>query len=295
MSNKMVLRKISAASEEIKTAKPVKSHTDSSFSDIDMSRWKDYLDDVITDSLWILGARDRTGPHAGDYHGNFVPQIAYQVITRFTRQGEIVLDMFSGMGTTLIECSHLGRNGIGVELNKDVVEASSERISLAANPHGIETHLIHGDSTEKNTVDKIQQLCRHHGSEQVQHVVLHPPYWDIIQFNEDERDLACSPTCDDFLQKFESVVKNAYELLEKGRFMTLVIGDKYAKGEWIPLGFECMNVCRNAGFRLKAINVKDIQGNEKGKGKQGNLWKYRALKQGFYVFKHEYIIVFQKV
>lgn len=266
----------------------------SSFSDIDMSRWKDYLDDVITDSLWILGARDKTGPHAGDYHGNFVPQIAYQVITRFTRQGEIVLDMFSGMGTTLIECSHLGRNGIGIELNPEVVSASSERISLAANPFNVSTQLIQGDSTEVDTLKKVKELCKSQGRESVQHVILHPPYWDIIRFNDDERDLACSATCDDFLEKFSSVVKNAYELLDKGRFMTLVIGDKYAKGEWVPLGFECMNVCRNAGFRLKAINVKDVQGNEKGKGKQGNLWKYRALKQGFYIFKHEYIIIFQK-
>ena len=266
----------------------------SSFSDIDMSRWKDYLDDVITDSLWILGARDKNGPHIGDYHGNFVPQIAYQVITRFTRQGEIVLDMFSGMGTTLIECSHLGRNGIGVELNPDVVSASSERISLAANPFDVTTELIQGDSTEVDTLNKIKDVCKTQGRESVQHVILHPPYWDIIRFNDDERDLASSATCDDFLDKFSAVVKNAYELLDKGRFMTLVIGDKYAKGEWVPLGFECMNVCRNAGFKLKAINVKDIQGNEKGKGKQGNLWKYRALKQGFYVFKHEYIIIFQK-
>ena len=66
------------------------------------------------------------------------------------------------------------------------------------------------------------------------------------------------------------------------------------QGEWIPLGFECMQICRDAGLRLKAINVKDIQGNEKGKGKSENLWRYRALRQGFYVFKHEYVMVFQK-
>jgi len=50
------------------------------FSDIDLSRWKDY-DDVILDSLWLLGPRDKTGPHVGDYWGNFIPQIPYQVLT----------------------------------------------------------------------------------------------------------------------------------------------------------------------------------------------------------------------
>ncbi|MDQ7822185.1 MAG: DNA methyltransferase [Candidatus Eremiobacteraeota bacterium] len=266
-----------------------------SFSDIDMSRWKEYLGDIITDSLWLLGARDRTGPHVGDYHGNFVPQIAYQVITRFTKRGELVLDLFSGMGTTLIECRHLGRHGIGVELNHEVVRSSHERIMEAANPHNIKTSLVNGDSTSPTVLEKVKILIKDLGRTNVQHVVLHPPYWDIIQFNDDPRDLACAPTGEEFIKRFEQVVRHAHQVLENRRFMTLVIGDKYAKGEWVPLGFECMNMCRRVGFKLKAINVKDIQGNEKGKGKKGNLWKYRALKQGFYVFKHEYIMIFQKV
>ncbi len=264
------------------------------FSDIDMSRWKDYLGDIITDTLWLLGARDRSDTHSGDYHGNFVPQIAYQVINRYTKSGEIVLDLFSGMGTTLIECCHLGRHGIGVELNSDVVKASSSRIYASDTPYNTSAELINADSASDEVRDLVLRQCEKFGRKNVQHVILHPPYWDIIKFNDDERDLACAPTCEDFLMRFGKVVRNAYELLEKDRFMTLVIGDKYAKGELVPLSFECMNVCRNIGFKLKAINVKDIQGNEKAKGKQSNLWKYRALKQGFYVFKHEYIMIFRK-
>ena len=34
---------------------------------------------------------------------------------------------------------------------------------------------------------------------------------------------------------------------------------------------------------------------EKAKGKDANLWRYRALAGGFYIFKHEYVMVFQKV
>jgi len=161
MSNKTAFAKIAQAPDE-NDLQSMSSKSGSSFSDIDMSRWKDYLDDVITDSLWILGAREKTGPHAGDYHGNFVPQIAYQVITRFTRQGEIVLDMFSGMGTTLIECSHLGRNGIGIELNPQVVEASKERISLAANPCNIVTKLIHGDSASLGVLSEIKNVLNNY-------------------------------------------------------------------------------------------------------------------------------------
>ena len=45
----------------------------------------------------------------------------------------------------------------------------------------------------------------------------------------------------------------------------------------------------------KAIIIKDMQGNERCKGKDANLWRYRALAGGFYIFKHEYVMVFQKV
>jgi hypothetical protein len=40
--------------------------------------------------------------------------------------------------------------------------------------------------------------------------------------------------------------------------------------------------------------VKNIEGNERGKGRDSNLWRYRALQHGFYVFKHEYVVIFQK-
>jgi hypothetical protein len=265
-----------------------------SFTDLDLSRWKEY-DDLLTGSLWLLGARDKTGPHAGDYWGNFVPQIPNQILRRFTRQGETVVDFFSGMGTTLIECRHLGRNGIGVELLDDVAARSRERIEQASNEYGIATAVLVGDSTLPETLAQVRDaLAKLGGEAWADCVLLHPPYFNIIRFSEDARDLCNAPDLDAFLARFRSVVDNAYAILRPGRFLALVIGDAFSQGEWLPLGFECMRVCRDAGLRLKAINVKDIQGNERAKGKSENLWRYRALRQGFYVFKHEYVMLFCK-
>ena len=70
---------------------------------------------------------------------------------------------------------------------------------------------------------------------------------------------------------------------------------QYKNSEVQPLGFECMNRMRKLGFVLKSTIVKDIQGNERGKGRTANLWRYRALAGGFSIFTHEYIFVFQKV
>jgi len=75
--------------------------------------------------------------------------------------------------------------------------------------------------------------------------------------------------------------------------LVLVIGDKYSKGEWIPLGFYCMQEILRRGFSLKSIIVKNFE-ETRGKRNQKELWRYRALVGGFYVFKHEYIMLFKK-
>ena len=111
----------------------------SPFSDIDLARWREY-DDIITDSLWLLGARDSTSVHSGDYWGNFVPQIPPQALRRFTRAGETVLDAFLGLGTTLIECKRLGRNGVGVELVPWVAARAEELVGQAPNSQDIATN-----------------------------------------------------------------------------------------------------------------------------------------------------------
>lgn len=263
------------------------------FSDLDLSKWKSY-DDLLTGSLWLLGARDKSGPHVGDYWGNFVPQIPNQILRRFTKQGEVVVDLFSGMGTTLIECRRLGRHGIGVELNPEVARRSESRIDQAENVLDITTKILVADATTEATRELARTELRRLGRERCDCLIMHPPYHNIIKFSDHPDDLSNSVDTRDFLARFERAVSNAFELLERHRFMALVIGDIYANSEWVPLGFECMDACRRAGFQLKAINVKDIQGNERGKGKSENLWKYRALKAGFYVFKHEYVMVFRK-
>ena len=94
--------------------------------------------------------------------------------------------------------------------------------------------------------------------------------------------------------RFETVARHGFDLLEPSRFAVLVIDDKYSRGELIPLGFYCMDRMRQAGFRPKAIVVKNITGNERGKGRASNLWRYRALAGGYYLFRHEYVMIFRK-
>ena len=129
--------------------------------------------------------------------------------------------------------------------------------------------------------------------DKVQFIIYHPPYWDIVKFSDDPQDLSNTTSLDDFLSSMGQVIDNTAPYLEKNRYCAIVIGDKYANSEIVPLGFYCMNLFMQRGFKLKAILVKNFE-ETKGKSNQKAIWRYRALASDFYIFKHEYIMVFKK-
>jgi len=260
----------------------------SKINDINLNRWKEY-DDIRTDSLWIIDKRDSTGVHTAGYWGNFIPQIPNQMLKRYTKKGEWVLDPFVGCGTTLIESQRLGRNGIGVELQETISQKARELISSEPNKYGVVAEVVTNDST---TTD-FKSLLKNHKQKSVQLLIMHPPYFDIIKFSNHPRDLSNAASVDQFLRMMNVIVDNTSAVLDKGRYFVLVIGDKYARGEWIPLGFLTMNEILHKGFSLKSIIVKNFE-ETAGKRNQKELWRYRALVGGFYIFKHEYIFLFKK-
>jgi len=256
-------------------------------NDINLNRWKEY-DDILTDSLWLMDRRDNTGAHEASYWGNFIPQIPHQLMMRYTKAGDWVLDPFVGSGTTLIECKRLGRNGLGVELNAEVAARSSAVVAEEPNPYGVTAEIAVGDSGEAD----FGAFLASYGVPEVQLVVLHPPYHDIIHFGDAPADLSNAPSIEAFVARFGDVVRRVSQVLAPGRFLAVVIGDKYEGRAWVPLGFYTMQAVMAQGLTLKSVVVKNLNGT-RAKRDQQPLWRYRALVAGFYVFKHEYIFIFQ--
>ena len=259
-------------------------------NDLNLNRWKEY-EDIITDSLWLIDKRDSSGSHNAGYWGNFIPQIPNQFLKRYTKQGDWVLDTFLGSGTTLIECRRLGRNGIGIELQQEICELAKKNVEKEKVESSNETRceIVNGNSVRINYEDILERLK----IDDVQFVFMHPPYWDIIKFSDDKDDLSNAKSIEEFLESIGRIIDGVYPVLEKGRFLALVIGDKYSGGEWIPLGFYTMQEILKRKFKLKSTIVKNFD-ETKGKMNQKELWRYRALQGGFYIFKHEYIFLFQK-
>ena len=252
--------------------------------------WK--TTDVNVESLWLIDKRDNSGKHENNYHGNFVPQIPYQLIKRYTSEGDTVLELFAGSGTTLYECEKLNRNYIGFDINDKMIAHIYQKMIDTTN---IDFIVNNCDvcNTEKMQAMIVQFLQKEQKSN-VDFIIAHPPYMDIVKFTEKSEDLSNITDLNIFIEKFTLAMKNALAYLEKNKYFAVVIGDVYKKSEVVPLGFYVMNAIKqHFKVKLKGIIVKNIEGNRGKIGSQG-IWKYRALQSDYFLFKHEYIFVFKK-
>ena len=149
-------------------------------NDLNIEDWKNL--DINTDSLWLINSRDKTGKHENIYHGNFVPQIPNQLIRRYTKKDETVFEPFMGSGTTLFECEKLGRKYIGFDINQTIVSFVKSKAD------NNETNFIKTcNSLDSNQFDENFDNAF---TKNVQFILMHPPYLDIVKFTDDENDLS---------------------------------------------------------------------------------------------------------
>jgi modification methylase len=73
-------------------------------------------------SVWSTAQRDARTQRRGRYlpastahPAKMLPAIAATAVARYTEPGDLVADPMCGIGTTLVEAVHLGRDGLGIE------------------------------------------------------------------------------------------------------------------------------------------------------------------------------------
>ena len=67
--------------------------------------------------------------HSNHSHGaSFPEKIPMNILNGWRKKGDIVLDPFVGLGTTLTTANKLGRNSIGIEISKEYCELAYKRL-----------------------------------------------------------------------------------------------------------------------------------------------------------------------
>lgn len=120
----------------------------------------------------------------------------------------------------------------------------------------------------------------------------------MVVYSKDKRDLSNCRSLGDFKEEFEKVIKNTNKALDQGKYAVLIISDVYRDGMVVPLDFHCYSIFLDNGFILKGRIIKDFgetKGTNKTNAKTKNLWRYRALKYGFWELGIDNILIFQKI
>src|SRR5438094_3073062 len=104
---------------------------------------REYVPETTT--VWSFPDRGDWATHVGNYRGNWSPYIPRNLILRYTKPGELVLDPFVGGGTTAIEAKLLGRQCIALDINDHALRQTHSRTRFSGGSVG-ELSLLHGDA-----------------------------------------------------------------------------------------------------------------------------------------------------
>ena len=229
-------------------------------------------------SVWSFKDRGDWATHNPNYRGNWSPYIPRNLILRYSKEKDLILDQFAGGGTTLVEAKLLNRNCIGMDINPEAIKLCKKAIDFKLPKSGNITII-------KGNAQKLTKLK----DKSIEFICTHPPYANIINYSDGIKDDLSLLKVKDFIEAMKPVATESFRVLKDNKFCAILIGDTRKNGRVVPLGFGVMRVFLNAGFKLKEIIIKE-QHNCKATG----YWKTSSIKYNFLLLAHEYLFVFVK-
>lgn len=249
--------------------------------------------ELFTTTLWDYPSQHYMPEHGGaggrrtvqgdpNYAGATPGWVIWQLLQRYTRPGERVLDPMCGSGTTLDVCADLGREGRGFD-----VAPSRPEIERA-------------DARELPLPDACCDF-----------VFVDPPYSTHIEYSDDP---ACIGRLDAggrdggraYYEAMGRVIGEIDRVLRPGRHTALYVsdswrkkgparrggeasGERIAEGEFMPIGFELFAMLRE---RFEPVDIVAVVRHNAKLGR--GAWHRTAAEEGFMLRGFNYLFVMRK-
>ena len=246
-----------------------------------------------TTTLWSFPKRGKWATHASGYRGNWAPQIARNIIQRYSEPGDTVLDQMVGGGTTMVECALTGRFGIGVDVNLDSLMITWDRLNFdipapedktAVRGAAESISLFQGDARNLDCI----------ADDSIDLVATHPPYANIIRYTNGvggplSGDLSNVRSIADYAVEMGRVATEAYRVLKPDHYCAILMGDTRRSKHYTPIAYRVMDAFLQEGFILKEDIIK-AQWNTTTEG----LWQRKSREHNFLLIMHEHLFIFRK-
>lgn len=189
--------------------------------------------------------------------------IIWNMLQRYTKPGDVVVDPMAGSGTTIDVCEEEGRRSIGYDVNPQhpkVIKNDSRKIPLK------------DDSVDMVFIDS--------------------PYGDNVSYSNEPTDIGkISAEDPNFYEELEKVAREIYRILKPSKVMGWLIGDQWVKRKFTPVGFKIYEMLVD---RVNFESVDLICVVRRNQSSNTRIWHYRAQKFNFFLRGFKYLILARK-
>jgi modification methylase len=229
-------------------------------------------------SVWPTAQRNaraqRTGRYveiSGHHPAKMLPAIAARAIATYSRPGDLVCDPMCGIGSTLVEAVHLGRDALGVEYESAWADLAVANLAYArgqgATGHG---EVVCGDA--RHVAGVVDPAVRG----LVALVLTSPPYGPSLhgqvtarpgqgitkshhRYSTDPANLA-HVGLDGLLEGMRTILAGCARLLRPDGVVAMTVRPWWRNGQLVDLPGAMVRVGENAGLVLYERNVALLAG-----------------------------------
>ncbi len=217
-----------------------------------------------TTTLWEYPSQHYGKDMQGDkdYKGATPSYVIWNLLQRYTSEGDIVLDPMCGSGTTIDVCKDLKRKAMGFDLapyRDDIKQADARHLPL-----------------KKASVD---------------FVFVDPPYSTHIDYSDDSRCIGkLSASEHAYYDAMDQVIGEIFRVLKDGRYMALFVSDSFRKGHpFQAIGFGLFNLLTR---RFKSVDIVSVVRHNYSL-KLSN-WHHAAVEGNFFLRGFNYLFIMKK-
>jgi len=226
-------------------------------------------------------------------------------IELFTHEGELVLDPFVGIGTTLIAARDLSRNAVGFDLNQKYIDFTNERLRES------NLLLFKEDTKQIAICDDAINVRKYFENETIALCVTSPPYANMLnhkrlnkslrselrnnkyykkiqQYSANPRDLG-TMKIKEYIEALAEIYKGILPLLRPRAHCVINVNDLWEDNHRYPTHSYIIEAMERIGYELRNIIIWDKRNLVNNVGIFGYPSNYITLSTTF-----EYIIDFWK-